>query len=220
MFQQLFYGLTLTPIANFGDPYIVNLLLTAQFPILHSWLLSKKGRGLLSSRHLGAYSKSLAPTFYTTIASLQLILTFGFWQPSKIIIWQAAQYQFIFTVLYLASWMLLGWSMFSAGLSLQTGAIGWLSALKDKTPQYPKDFPTSGLFTICRQPIYLSFALIMWSGPIMTADKLFLATIWSGYCFFGPLFKEKRFSARWGRSFKTYQDNVPYFFPFGWIKSR
>ena len=213
MSQQLFYGLTLKPLVNFSNPSLVNLFLIVQFPLLHSWLLTKKGRALLSSKFLGNNSQSLAPTFYTTIASLQLILTFGFWQPTNTIIWQATQYESLFSFFYISTWALLGWSMFSAGLGLQTGAIGWISVLKDKIPSYPKEFPISGLFSICRQPIYLSFALIMWSGPIMTLDKLFLASAWSGYCFFGPRLKEKRFYAKWGSSFRAYQERVPYFLP-------
>jgi hypothetical protein len=108
MFQQLFYGLTLDPIVHFADPLLVNLLLIVQFPLLHSWLLTKKGRTLLSSKLLGNNSQNLAPTFYTTIASLQLILTFGFWQPTNTIIWQATQYESLFSFFYISTWALLG----------------------------------------------------------------------------------------------------------------
>lgn len=213
MAKQLFYGLTLEPFFNSAHPDLINLLLIIQFPLLHSWLLSQKGRAVLANIFPGDLGKLLSTTSYTTIGSIQLVLTFGLWQPTNLIIWKAQYLEVPLTLFYGLSWALLGWAMYSADLRIQTGALGWMAMARGRKPIYPKDFPTTGLFSICRQPIYLSFALILWSSPYLTLDKLILSTCWTAYCFYGPRFKEIRFKERWGDRFVRYQKIVPYFLP-------
>lgn len=67
-----------------------------------------------------------------------------------------------------------------------------------------------GLFAVCRQPIYLGFALTLWTGPIWTPDRLLLATIWSSYCVLGPLHEERRYLRLHGEAFARYQQRMPY----------
>jgi protein-S-isoprenylcysteine O-methyltransferase Ste14 len=72
---------------------------------------------------------------------------------------------------------------------------------------------TRGLFAACRQPIYLGFALTLWTGPVWTPDHLLLAVLWSTYCLLGPLLKEKRFLRFHGAEFAAYRRAVPYMLP-------
>lgn len=64
-----------------------------------------------------------------------------------------------------------------------------------------------------RQPIYLGFALVLWTAPVWSLDSSLLALAWSGYCVLGPIHKERRFAQRYGSTFATYRARVPYFFP-------
>lgn len=66
------------------------------------------------------------------------------------------------------------------------------------------------MFAVCRQPIYLGFALTLWTGPIWTPDRLLLATIWSSYCVLGPLHEERRYLRLHGEAFARYQQRMPY----------
>ena len=50
--------------------------------------------------------------------------------------------------------------MADAGLSLQTGSLGWWALLRNKKPVYPK-MPERGLFRLSRQPIYVTFTLTL-----------------------------------------------------------
>ena len=83
---------------------------------------------------------------------------------------------------------------------------------QDKKPVFP-DMPTEGLFSIIRQPIYVSFALKLWTGPVWTPDQLALAIVFTAYCLFAPKLKEARFQKRYGARFKAYRDKVPYALP-------
>ena len=156
----MFYGMS----RGFGSlpaswRWTWNTLLLLQFPLLHSFLLTRSGRGLLkilAPRHLGL---ALSSTTFATVASIQVFLLFGLWSPSGIVWWQAAgPVLALFSLFYALAWLLLLKSMVDAGLALQTGSLGWWAVFRNLTPHYPK-MPDSGLFRWCRQPIYLSFAL-------------------------------------------------------------
>ena len=84
-----------------------------------------------------------------------------------------------------------------------------MSLAQDKKPVFP-DMPTEGLFSIIRQPIYVSFALTLWTVPVWTPDQLALATVFTAYCLYAPKLKEARFEKRYGARFRAYRNKVPY----------
>jgi protein-S-isoprenylcysteine O-methyltransferase Ste14 len=112
----------------------------------------------------------------------------------------------------IASLQLLLKAMADAGLALQTGFLGWGAVVRDRAPHYD-DFPARGLFGYVRQPIYLAFALTLWTGPVWTPDHLLLAAAWTLYCVAGPALKERRYRAAYGNRFERYRQLVPYWFP-------
>lgn len=193
--------------------WLGNLALLAQFPLLHSWLLTAAGRNFLAKLAPRVWGKALVPTAYATIASWQLILVFVFWSPSDLV-WSSpgGSSGWVPAVAFLLAWLFLGKALFDAGLGLQTGAIGWTAMWRGEQPRYPS-MPERGLFRRCRQPIYLGFALTLWTGPVWTPDHLFLALLWTGYCIVGPKHKEQRFRQLHGEDFARYQSRVPYFIP-------
>jgi 2-polyprenyl-6-methoxyphenol hydroxylase-like FAD-dependent oxidoreductase len=69
------------------------------------------------------------------------------------------------------------------------------------------------MFKRVRQPIYLSFTLILWTAPTWTPDHLMLAVIWTAYCYIAPFFKEQRYRRWYGDPFARYQKRVPYWNP-------
>jgi hypothetical protein len=108
---------------------------------------------------------------------------------------------------YATSWLILLKASFDAGAEVQSGALGWMSLLARIRPLFP-DMPTQGLFRLIRQPIYVAFALTLW-----TPDQLALAISFTAYCLFAPRLKERRFAARYGAQFDRYRSAVPYAVP-------
>ncbi len=207
-------GLTYA-IGPFQGPLAIaaNVILLAQFPTLHSWLLTKRGRALLARFAPHGCGETLATTTYALIASLQLILVFIFWSPSGVLLWRPEGAALaLHLVAFAGSWALLAKAAWDAGIQLQTGALGWLALYKGGRPKFP-DMPETGLFKFVRQPIYLAFALALWTGPIWTLDKIALASIWSAYCYFGPRLKERRFHQLYGARFDFYKRKTPYWLP-------
>lgn len=191
--------------------WIVNILLLAQFPLAHSGLLTRRGQRLLA--RLAPYGSTLATTTYATIASVQLLLLFTLWTPSGVVVWAAEGPVFwLMTMLYLLSWALLTKASFDAGPEVQSGALGWTSLARGVKPVFP-DMPVSGLFRYVRQPIYVSFALTLWTPPVWTLDLLVVAVSYTAYCLFAPRLKERRFTRLFGDRFRAYQAKVPYWIP-------
>ena len=67
-----------------------------------------------------------------------------------------------------------------------------------KKPQFPP-MPTNGLFKLIRQPIYLSFCIVLWSPPTLNLDLFCVALFYSLIVIFPILRKIHKF---YGNVFK------------------
>jgi methanethiol S-methyltransferase len=214
MIGAMFFGLSLG-LGRVAWPWaaLANAALMAQFPIGHSLLLTARGRGFLTKVIPGGFGGTLSTTTYAIIASLQLLALFVLWTPSGIILWRAEGWVFwLMCAAYASTWLLLAKASFDAGLEVQSGGLGWLSLLQNLKPVFP-DMPHTGLFRLIRQPIYVAFALTLWTVPVWTPDQLALAVIYTGYCLMAPKLKERRFTKLYGQRFQEYQARVPYALP-------
>ena len=214
MIYEMFFGLSRSWGAFHGPwHWIANGVLLLQFPIAHSFLLARPGKRFLRALPPAGLGSDLSTTSYVIVASMQTFLLFGLWSPSGVIWWQAHGVMLpVMAILYAAGWILLVKSMFDAGITLQTGSLGWWAVLRNRTPVLPP-LPTRGLFRLCRQPIYVSFAITLWTVPTWTPDQLVLAVVLTAYCLVGPLFKEARFSRLFGHEFEAYRALRPYWLP-------
>lgn len=215
MMFAMFFGLSRT----FGTvpwPWalLANAGLILQFPMLHSALLSGWGRRVLNRAIPGPHGRTLATTTYALIASVQLLVLFTLWTPSGIVWWEAEGLSFaVLCVAYAMAWLLLVKAILDAGMELQIGALGWMSLLQNIPVRFP-DMPQGGLFRLIRQPIYVAFALTLWTVPVWTPDQLLLAISFTAYCVLAPRRKEARFVAIHGDQFRAYQAHVPYMIPY------
>ncbi len=214
MLVGLFSGMTL---GQGAVPWpwaaLVNAALLAQFPLGHSFFLTARGRAVLARLAPAPHGTTLATTTYATIASLQLLVLFTLWTPSGIVLWRAEGWAFwLICGLYAGSWALLTKASFDAGPQVQSGALGWTALARGRKPVFPP-MPETGLFRIVRQPIYVSFALVLWTVPVWTPDQLVIATAYTAYCVLAPRRKERRFERLFGAQFEAYRARVPYWLP-------
>jgi protein-S-isoprenylcysteine O-methyltransferase Ste14 len=214
MIVAMFFGLS-ESLGTVPWPWaaLANAALVLQFPLAHSLLLTGRGGRLLARLIPGPHGATLATTTYAIIAAAQLLALFALWTPSGIVWWRAEGAVFwVVSAAYATSWLILLKASFDAGAEVQSGALGWMSLLARIRPVFP-DMPTSGLFRLIRQPIYVAFALTLWTPPVWTPDQLLLAISLTAYCLFAPRLKERRFAARYGARFDRYRAEVPYILP-------
>ncbi|MEM9735971.1 MAG: isoprenylcysteine carboxylmethyltransferase family protein [Pseudomonadota bacterium] len=221
MMAAMFFGMS----ESFGAvpwPWalLANAALIAQFPLAHSLLLTRSGGRWLSRLIPGPHGGTLATTTYALIASVQLLALFALWTPSGIVWWRAEGAWFwLLCGAYASAWLLLAKASFDAGAEVQSGALGWMSLMARIRPVFP-DMPTEGLFRVIRQPIYVAFALTLWTVPVWTPDQLAIAVSYTAYCLAAPRLKERRFAARYGAQFERYRARVPYALPKIRLKER
>lgn len=217
MIAAMFFGMS-ESLGTVPWPWaaLANAALIAQFPLAHSLLLTGRGGRLLARLVPGGHGGTLATTTYAIIASVQLLALFALWTPSGIVWWQAEGWVFaILVAAYATSWLLLAKASFDAGAEVQSGALGWMSLMARIRPVFP-DMPTTGLFRVIRQPIYVAFALTLWTVPVWTPDQLAIAVSYTAYCLLAPRLKERRFAQRYGERFETYRATTPYALPRLW----
>ncbi len=195
---------------------VANGLLLLQFPLLHSGLLSTRGRRVLVRLAPPGLGMTLAPTTFAIVGAVQIAATFLLWSPTGLdILEPSGAVHALLVGAFAASFVFLMKALLDAGLGLQTGWIGWTALVRGRRPVYP-EMPTKGLFQRCRQPIYLGFALVLWTAPTWTVDHLAIAVVWSMYCVLGPLLKEERFLSLYRQEFAAYRQRVPYLVPKFW----
>ena len=192
---------------------LANAALVAQFPLGHSALLSRPGQKLLARLAPSEHGKTLATTTYALLASVQLLALYALWTPSGVIWWQASGPALVATsLLYGASWLLLIKASWDAGAEVQSGMLGWMSLARGVRPVFPA-LPVRGLFRHIRHPIYLAFALTLWTVPTWTPDQLALASVLTLYCVLAPRLKEGRLRRLHGPRFDAYAARTPYMLP-------
>jgi methanethiol S-methyltransferase len=194
MIVAMFFGLSESPGAvPWPWAALANAALIVQFPLAHSLLLTGPRGRALARMIPGPHGQTLATTTYAIIASARLLALFALWTPSGIVWWRAEGVMFwAITAAYGASWLILLKASLDTGAEVQSGALGWMSLMARIRPVFP-DMPTQGLFRLIRQPIYVTFALTLWTVPVWTPDQLALAVSFTAYCLIAPRLKERRF---------------------------
>lgn len=212
MCLALFGAMNVGLIRLHGWPaYTANLLLLAQFPLLHSLLLGKQGRSLLARLFPGPLGQDLVTTTFVIAASLQLLALFGLWSPLGTRSWSVTGVPLIaWSTVYAGAWVFLTVTMIQAGLPIQMGYLGWWAVARGKRPHY-SEFPQHGLYRTCRHPAYLAMALVSITGPVWTLDHLLVCLFFLPYRVVGPLVKERRYLRLHGTSYATYRSTVPFF---------
>ena len=170
----------------------IDIELLGIFAFLHSGVArSAFERMLLRFATPGAAHSTLV-----LCSSLVTALLFAAWQPLPAIVWQASD-SWIAPVL--KSLSLSGWlAVIYAALlsrsfeSFRTRhlALGIVGRPQPATGEAPR------LYRVMRYPLYLGFALALWSTPVMTAGHFLLASFATMFAGFGIWLEERNLPAR------------------------
>lgn len=182
-----------------------DLLLLLQFAVAHSLFVWPPVRRALER----VVPKQLYGSFYTFVASVTVLVTVAFWQPLPQVVFETrGALAWSLLLAFLASWGLLMYSISLTGFGWQTGLTPWWSYVRNRaSPRW--SFVTHGAYCHLRHPIYLSFLLLLWMTPRMTADHLLLAGTWTVYVFVGSVLKDRRMLDALGERYRAYMAEVP-----------
>ncbi len=183
---------------------LVDLGLTLQFAVSHSWLLLPSVRKRIAERIPSAFFGTL----FCSATCASLLLTIGHWQTSSIVLLDlAGTSRAIVEWAFIATWGVLLYSLSLSGLGSQTGLTTWWAWVRQQ-PLPKRDFNPRGLYQFFRHPIYASFLGLLWITPTITLDRLLLNIVWTGYIFVGSTLKDRRLEHFIGDRYLAYETKV------------
>lgn len=152
---------------------------------------------------------------YVLFSSLALLLLFWQWRPMGGVIWSVESQAGIWSIygLYFFGWLML---LFCTFLIDHFDLFGlrqvWLYL---RGRQYvPIKFKTPGLYKYVRHPIYMSWLIIFWATPRMTAAHLVFAVATTAYIFVAIQFEERDLIRFYGDAYRRYREKTPMITPF------
>ncbi|MDX1981069.1 MAG: hypothetical protein SFV51_12435 [Bryobacteraceae bacterium] len=189
---------------------LVDCALLALFAVQHSLM----ARPWFKQHWTRIVPQPLERSTYVLFSSLALILLFWQWRPLGGVIWDVsgtgaamvmmAVYGFGWALLLLSTFMIDHFDLF--GLRQV-----WLY-LKGRPYEHPR-FHTPGLYAQVRHPIYLSWMIIFWAAPVMTAAHLLFAFMTTAYMLIAIQWEERDLITMHGQAYVRYRKEVPMLLP-------
>jgi protein-S-isoprenylcysteine O-methyltransferase Ste14 len=193
-----------------GAALAVNLGLLSLFAVQHS--------GMARPAFKRAWTKIVPeaaerPT-YVLLSTLALVALFAFWQPIGGAVWTVTKPTgaLLLRALYFAGWILL---LYATALIDHFDLFGlrqaWLAFRGRRYTHHP--FATPGLYAHVRHPLYVAWAIIFWSTPVMTIGHLLFAAVATAYMVVAVFFEERDLVAHFGDAYRRYQESTPKYVP-------
>ena len=203
----VFFACFLYAIAFLGDFAIALLSL---FAVQHS--------GMARPAFKRAWTKIVPeaverPT-YVLASTLVLVALFAFWQPIGGTIWAVTSDSGALAIraLYFGGWLML---LYATALIDHFDLFGlrqaWFGFRGE--PYTHRPFATPGMYAHVRHPLYVSWAIIFWSAPVMSAGHLLFAIVATAYMVVAVFFEERDLVGHFGDAYRRYQETTPKYFP-------
>src|SRR5439155_20871004 len=139
--------------------------------------------------------------------TLALIALFAFWRPIGGAVWTVTNPTgaLLLRALYFVGWILL---LYATALIDHFDLFGlrqaWLAFRGGPYTHHP--FATPGLYGHVRHRLYVSWAIIFWSTPVMTVGHLLFAAVATAYMVVAVFFEERDLVSYFGDAYRRYQE--------------
>lgn len=190
--------------------FLVNTLLCVIFFIQHSLMVRQWFRQLLKRIIPSLYHGAL----YSISSGLALLVLVLFWQPSK---------PFISHLPDIYIWMILGvlifccvgffWSMRYFSEFDALGIMPITRKIKGGPQVKSMALVLKGPYLLVRHPLYFLSLLIIWTGPVVSFDRILHNLLWTIWIYFGIKLEERDLVTFFGEPYEKYQAEVPMLIP-------
>jgi protein-S-isoprenylcysteine O-methyltransferase Ste14 len=143
-----------------------------------------------------------------------LAALFALWQPIGGTVWAVTSDAGVLAiqVLYFGGWVML---LYATALIDHFDLFGlrqaWFGFRGRPYTHHP--FKTPGMYAHVRHPLYVSWAIIFWSTPVMSAGHLLFASVATAYMVVAVFLEERDLVAHFGDAYRRYQEATPKYFP-------
>jgi protein-S-isoprenylcysteine O-methyltransferase Ste14 len=189
---------------------LVNACLLGLFAVQHSLM----ARQWFKRAWTRIVPEPVERSTYTLFSSLALLLLFLQWRPMGGVVWSVEYQPGLRAIygLYFFGWALL---LICTCLIDHFDLFGlrqvWRYLLGRE--QAPVNFRTPWLYRQIRHPLYLSWLIIFWATPRMTAAHLVFALATTAYILLAIQFEERDLIRFYGDAYLRYREQVPMIFP-------
>lgn len=192
-----------------AEVLVFNTCLCLLFFAQHSIMVRKRFRQWLA--------KSVRTEFYSalyTIASgVMLLVLVAFWQKSaETIVASNGVVYWMFRGGYFLSIAGFVWGNTALGSFDSFGLTSIVSYVRGTRPK-TLDFAVRGPYRWVRHPLYFCSLLMIWSCPVITADRLLFNLLFTIWMIIGMQMEERDLIASYGKAYLAYRQNVPMLLP-------
>lgn len=188
-------------IGSWGAAIAMNVTLLASFALSHSLM----ARRSFKEAFVRKLPEPTLRSTYTLVAAAMLSLLMWRWRPIPGVIWEvdSATGSGLLIALGVAGWILAAIAYYSIG---HLELLGLRQAYRHFREQPPAsaDLVTTGIYRFLRNPMYIGFALGMWSTPRMTAGRLLLSASMTLYILIGLKYERRDLKKRFGDRYLEY----------------
>ena len=189
------------PVVAWPEAIAVDLALLLAFAASHS-LLARDGFKRVFARLL---PEAALRSTYVLVSAVSLSLLMWQWRPIETVVWEvsSATGRHALVGLAVAGWALAAISYYTIGHLELLGLRQTHRWFRGK-PQKPGDLVTTGIYRYLRDPMYLGFAIGMWSTPRMTLGHLVLSAGMTLYLLIGARYERRDLTARFGDRYREH----------------
>ena len=189
---------------------LLDTLLCLLFFIQHSIMVRRHFRLWLTRTVRADFHGAL----YAAASGSCLMLLVGLWQPIGPAWWNPeGALRWTLMAVFLAAGAGAWWGARSLGEFDALGVKPALQAFDSEKPIGATAFAVRGPYRWVRHPLYLFSLVIIWSGPVFTADRLLHNGLWTVWIVIGATMEERDLVGCFGDAYRRYQQTVPMLLP-------
>ena len=210
----LFVAMGSLTLVNMGwpDSWILawDTALSVAFFLQHSGTVRKRFRARLSTvlpqRYQGAFYAITSGVVLTLVA----------------VLWQRSQTELL-VLEGMPLWVVRALGVLAAGLFVRSAyvlgslfdplGLGPIRAHLRGVSEHPSTFVVKGPYRWVRHPLYSCVLVLLWCNPTVTADRLLLSVLWTGWVCAATVLEERDLVADFGDAYRAYQRRVPMLVP-------
>ncbi len=189
---------------------LLDTLLCLLFFIQHSIMVRRNFRLWLTLTVRADFHGAL----YAVASGACLLILAGLWQPVEPALWTPGGWiRGAMITVFLAAGAGAWWGSRSLGDFDALGVKPALRAFDREKPDQSTPFTIRGPYRWVRHPLYLFSLVIIWSGPVFTADRLWYNLLWTIWIVIGARMEERDLVGCFGEAYRSYQQTVPMLLP-------
>jgi methanethiol S-methyltransferase len=183
--------------------------LSLAFFVQHSGMLRRRFRTLLSAIVPPHYHGALFAILSGAILTPVVVL----WQPSPITLYELQGFpRWLARCVFFLAVAGFGWAACALRSFDPLGRDPIRTHLSGMQHD-PQAFAVRGPYSWVRHPLYFLTILMIWSYPVLTADRLLFNVLWTAWIYVGTFLEEADLISDFGESYRDYQRKVPRLIP-------